>query len=95
MQSRLTTDADGNEVRDGDLIFFAYGIPPVGVEARVVNRSGKLVALTPGHKPSECDLSKIKKHVGEFYKVVPKREGNDEIEARIFAGRAALAKEVK
>jgi len=51
-------DSDGTEVKEGDIIHFSYGIPPVGVRAPVVMRGGKLIALTTGHNPSECPVSK-------------------------------------
>lgn len=55
------TDDDGNVVTAGCVICFGYGIPPIGVEAKVVERKGKLIALTPGHNPTECEVSFIKK----------------------------------
>lgn len=60
-------DADGVAVQAGDVIHFSYGIPPVGVIAPVVERNGKLVAITEGHRPPECELSALKRHVGEFW----------------------------
>lgn len=60
-------DVDGIEVSAGDIVHFAYGIPPVGVDAAVIDRGGTLIALTPGHKPSECAVKDLKKHVGEFW----------------------------
>lgn len=65
--NRRILDSDGVEVRAGHVLSFSYGIPPVGVRARVVDRDGKLIALTPGHKPSECPVSALKRHVGDFY----------------------------
>jgi len=60
-------DSDGNEVKAGDVIHFGYGIPPVGVRADVIERSGKLIALTPGHNPSECPVAALRRHVGDFW----------------------------
>lgn len=60
------TDEDGREVSAGDTIRFGYGIPPVCVEAEVIERNGKLIALTPGHTPKECSLELLKKYVGAF-----------------------------
>lgn len=61
-------DIDGNKIKAGDTIVFSYGIPPVRVEAPVVLKNKKLVAITSGHTPSECELKKLKYHVGSFYK---------------------------
>jgi hypothetical protein len=66
MSSRPIKDEDGIEVKEGDFIRFAYGIPPVVVRAEVISRDGKLIALTPGHKPDECSLRQLRKHVGDF-----------------------------
>lgn len=60
-------DSDGRPVKAGDVILFAYGIPPVGVEAAVVERDGKLIALTPGHNPAECRVDRLMGHVGVFW----------------------------
>jgi hypothetical protein len=63
-------DDDGNRVRAGDTIFFSYGIPPVYVKAEIIDRDGKLVALTPGHCPSECTLKRLRRYVGAWYRHV-------------------------
>lgn len=60
-------DSDGRLVGAGDRIEFTYGIPGVRVEADVVERDGRLIALTPGHSPAECSLRSLKRHVGNFY----------------------------
>ena len=60
-------DDDGNPVGAGDFIRFSYGIPPVGVKAKIIERDGKLIALTPGHRPDECNLKSLRRHVGQFY----------------------------
>jgi hypothetical protein len=60
-------DDEGVEVRAGDMIGFTYGIPPVGVDGRVIDRAGKLIVLTRGHKPAECPLHLLRKHVGNFW----------------------------
>jgi len=61
-------DDDGQRTRAGDAVCFCYGIPPVGVRAQIIQRDGKLVALTPGHKPAECDLRSLRKYVGGWYR---------------------------
>jgi len=61
-------DDDGVRVRAGDRVRFSYGIPPVAVESKIVQRSGKLIALTPGHNPAECTLRSLRRNVGEWYK---------------------------
>jgi hypothetical protein len=66
-----TKDSDGKWVRSGDAIRFSYGIPPAIVKASVVERDGKLIALTPGHNPAECELRKLKEYVGAFYREQP------------------------
>jgi hypothetical protein len=79
-------DSDGNEVKAGNVIHFGYGIPPVGVEAPVIERDGKLIALTPGHKPAECPVSQLKRHVGDFWVVRKEsvRPVSDEVEVLAF-----------
>lgn len=61
-------DDDGFRVRAGDRIFFSYGIPPVRVIAEIIERDGKLVALTPGHLPSECRLKSLRGYIGAWCK---------------------------
>jgi hypothetical protein len=58
---RSIRDDDGKEIVAGDQISFAYGIPPVGVEAMIVERKGRLVALTPDHNPKQATLGQIRK----------------------------------
>jgi hypothetical protein len=60
-------DADGVEVREGDIIHFSYGIPPIGVNAPVIRRDGKLIAITAGHNPPECLVRMLERHVGYFW----------------------------
>ena len=60
-------DSDGAVVTEGCAILFSYGIPPVPVVAPVVKRGRRLVALTEGHRPSECFVSELAEHVGDFW----------------------------
>ena len=66
MRRQRITDSDGALVRPGCTIRFGYGIPPVEVRAKVVDRDGDLVALTPGHNPASCLVSDLAAHVGAF-----------------------------
>jgi hypothetical protein len=52
-------DSDGSEIVAGCHLHFGYGIPPVPVDAEIVERGGKLVALTPGHNPASATVSTI------------------------------------
>jgi hypothetical protein len=61
-------DDDGKRVTAGDTVRFCYGIPPVAVVAKIVTCDGRLIALTPGHNPPECNLRTLRKHVGSWYK---------------------------
>lgn len=65
--ARPIKDDDGIEVREGDVIHFGYGIPPIGVMAPVVLRDGKLIAITKGHNPPECPVASLRRHVGNFW----------------------------
>ncbi len=68
MNTKRMKDDDGEWVKDGDMIVFAYGIPPVYVYAPVVARGGSLFALTPDHTPRECNLRSLRTYVGSWYK---------------------------
>ena len=61
-------DDDRVQVKAGDTVRFNYGIPPVVVDAKIVQRRGQLIALTPGHDPAECNLRKLRSYVGNWYK---------------------------
>lgn len=61
-------DDGGFEVGAGDTITFSYGIPPVGVEGKVIDRARELIVLTPGHNPPEVALRLLRRHVAGFYK---------------------------
>lgn len=63
---RAVRDVYGEHIEAGDIISFSYGIPPIKVIAPVIERDGKLIALTDGHKPHECNVRTLKKHVGEI-----------------------------
>ncbi len=60
-------DSDGVEVKPGCTVRFAYGIPPVVVDAPIVERDGELIALTEGHTPAECAVADLEKFVDLFY----------------------------
>ena len=60
-------DDDGEWVTAGDVVQFSYGIPRAGVDAPVVERDGKLIALTPDHNPPECNLRSLRRYVGNWY----------------------------
>lgn len=64
---KVIRDDDGVEVREGDVIHFSYGIPPVGVRATVIRREGELIVLTPGHNPPECPLRIFRESAGNFW----------------------------
>lgn len=64
-------DSDMMQIRAGNWIRFSYGIPPRVVRAEVVERNGRLIALTPGHTPDECDLRALRIAVGEFWRDTP------------------------
>lgn len=69
MALRAVEDDDGNVIEAGDWVHFGYGTPGVGVRAEVVERDGMLIVLTPGHKPSQCRLDKLRGYVGNFWKI--------------------------
>lgn len=62
-------DDDGNRVSAGDTIKFNYGIPPVCVKAKLIQRGKSLIALTPTHEPAECNLRKLRSYVGAWFKI--------------------------
>lgn len=61
-------DDNGELVGAGDAVWFSYGIPPIPVIARIVERDGKLIGLCPGHNPSEFNLRSLRNYVGTWYK---------------------------
>lgn len=68
-QATMRDDA-GQTVKAGDRVMFSYGIPPVFVSAKLVQKGNILIALTPGHKPASCKLRNLRKYVGEWFKHV-------------------------
>ena len=56
---RTIKDENGQIINAGDTVCFVYGIPGRYVEAKVVKRKGKLIALTPGHDPEEETLASV------------------------------------
>jgi hypothetical protein len=54
--------------RAGDTVCFSYGIPPLAVRAKIVQRGRCLIALTPGHTPAECNLRTLRRYVGGWFK---------------------------
>jgi hypothetical protein len=61
-------DDDGEWVSAGDTVRFSYGIPPVAVDALIVERDGRLIGLCPGHTPPEFNLRSLRRYVGCWYK---------------------------
>lgn len=61
-------DDDGKWVAAGDAVRFAYGIPPVSVDAPIIEREGRLIGLCPGHNPPEFNLRSLRRYVGNWYK---------------------------
>ena len=60
-------DDDKKPVAAGDSVRFNYGIPPVAVTAKIVQRGKSLIALTPGHNPSESNLRSLRKYIGQWF----------------------------
>ena len=54
-------DSEGNWVKAGDLVGFSYGIPPICVRGRVVDRNGVLMLPTPGHTPEIASLKYLRR----------------------------------
>ena len=59
-------DRYGKKVKAGDTVHSSYGIPPVVIEGKVVDREGVLWVLCPGHTPDECKLTAFKRYLGGF-----------------------------
>jgi hypothetical protein len=59
---RQIKDDFGQTINEGDTVSFSYGIPPVGVKAKIISENGRLIAVVPEpHKPERCNLSYLKK----------------------------------
>lgn len=62
-------DDDGIKVGPGDWISFSYGIPAIGVRARISEQGGRLIMTVLGkHKPRSMPLASLRRHVGNWYK---------------------------
>lgn len=62
-------DDDGEVVKPGDWIRFTYGIPPVGVLAKISSRDGVLWMTVLGrHRPREMRLKDLRRFVGAWWK---------------------------
>ena len=62
-------DDDGEWVYAGDTITFSYGIPPINVRAKIINRSGTLWVLPKNQRCAECCLRSLRLYVGSWWKV--------------------------
>ena len=70
-------DDDGEWTGASDTVRFSYGIPPVGVDARIIERNGRLIGLCFGHNPPEFDLRSLRRYVGSWHKETSKKEPNN------------------
>jgi hypothetical protein len=61
-------DSDGTPIKNGDIVGFSYGIPPVHVRGRVIGGGDDFQLPTPGHKPPIVTLKELKKMGIVFYK---------------------------
>jgi hypothetical protein len=61
-------DDDRKRTTAGDTVCFSYGIPPVRVLAKIIERDGVLIGICPGHYPDEFKLRSLRKYVGSWYK---------------------------
>lgn len=77
---RPIKDDEGNEITDGDVVYFSYGIPPVGVKADVQKDSdGRLIIEVRGeHNPRFYPLRKLVKENNVFkINPTPKHDGGE------------------
>ena len=68
MKKLFLLDDDRVPVKAGDTVQFGYGIPPVSVDAPIIERGGKLIGLCPGHNPPDFNLRSLRRYVGCWYK---------------------------
>jgi len=61
-------DDEGEWVTAGDIVHFSYGIPPISVDARIIERGGRLFGLCPGHNPPAFNLRALRRYVGSWHK---------------------------
>ncbi len=61
-------DDDGEWVEAGDVVRFSFGIPPVLVDATIIEREGNLIGLCPMCNPPEFRLRSLRRYVGNWYK---------------------------
>jgi len=61
-------DDDGEWVYEGDTITYSYGIPPLRVTAKIMNRSGTLWVLPNNRRYAECCLRSLRLYVGAWWK---------------------------
>ena len=54
------------DIYEGDIVHFTYGIPPVCVNAEVAFVNGTFVALTPKHTPIMTPLGTLEEYVIDF-----------------------------
>ena len=71
-------DDDRTPTRAGDTVCFNYGIPPVAVLAKIVQRGRSLIALTHGHTPTECNLRTLRRYVGGWFNRQQRPNDRDE-----------------
>jgi len=49
----------GNDIYEGDILYFSYGIPGRNVFAEVVYKWAKYYCMMPGHNPDKIGLNDI------------------------------------
>ena len=60
---------DGYELKEGDVIYSSYGIPPKKIIGKLY-KSGKQwrVSILTGDKPSDASLAGFRQNLGVFFK---------------------------
>jgi len=61
-------DDDCNWTYEGDTITFSFGIPPLKVTAKIMNRSGSLWVFPDNRRYAECPLRALRGYVGAWWK---------------------------